>query len=60
MTSLTGIEGYQIAGFFSDVPPATRRSHAHLPDVVGNAIDKNALLPVFKAFWRVFGVKRPA
>lgn len=62
MTSLIGITGAQLpvnpATMESSTP--TRRSTAHLPDVISERIDEESLLPVFRAFWRVFGRERPA
>ena len=62
MTSLIGIAGVRLPASQSTMAasPPTRRRDAHLPDVLGERINDVILLPVFKAFHRVFGRVRPA
>ena len=60
MISLLRLNGYHIAKSDIGLTPPTSRTEAHLPEVVGSTIHVNNLLPTFKAFWRVFGLERPA
>ena len=62
MTSLVRITGANLPTSRSTLEAGlpTRRKDAHLPDVIGERVDEASLLPVFKAFWRVFGRERPA
>ena len=61
MTSLVGIAGARLPMSLATLetnPPVPRQT-ASLPDVIGEQIDEVFLLPVFKAFSRVFGRERP-
>ena len=53
-TSLIGIAGTRLPG-----SQPTFRRVARLPEVIGQSITEADLLPVFRAFWRVYGLERP-
>ena len=53
-TSLIGIDGTRLAGS----QPTSRRI-VRLPEVIGQSITEANLLPVFRAFWRIYGLERP-
>lgn len=61
MTSLVGIAGANLpmSPATQEASPPTRRAAAHLPEVFGERVNECLLLPVFDAFWRVFGRERP-
>lgn len=61
MTSLIGLAGSRLRMNVTtmETNPPVRRSTVPLPDIIGECINEAALLSVFKAFWRVFGRRRP-
>ncbi|WP_024927423.1 MULTISPECIES: AlbA family DNA-binding domain-containing protein [unclassified Mesorhizobium] len=57
--SISGIEEAELVLGDRDTSEPAWREGATLPEVVADHLDESALLPIFKAFWLLFGVPRP-
>lgn len=56
--TISGIKGFQLVLNQNYASEPAWRDHALLPEVVVEHIDAEALLPIFKAFWFLFGSPR--
>lgn len=60
LVSVTGIKGYHAVLDDRRMSDPAWRSGAMLPPLIVGRVNRAALLPLLRAFWLAFGVRRPA
>lgn len=58
--NVAGIKDFELALGNHDVSRPAWRDSAALPEIIVDQISAESLMPIFKAFWLLFGVQRPS
>jgi hypothetical protein len=60
MVTAIGIRGAAMVCQYDDLSRPAWRDRARLPELILDRVSEESLLPIFRAFWFLFGMTRPA